>query len=389
MRLTPSPAASYNIFPMLSRLTFLLRLALSIVGALALLYTLSYPDSILPPSPDWAYVPGFKVYDLKPILFLGPLLFMELVSSCGLRRNLVWFSALGGVLLAAVLAWPVLLAYAPEWVRPTLPFEDGKLAVGVQYYAVILAGSFVFRRVLLAYLFREPRSDEDDPAALDPAILDPSTGKTVREIAANPIRVAPRFRFGEADHGLIARFYALMRRLARLRSYKHILMLAAALAVACWFFFFPQPTEQQALARDLVAMYEHVPLPGGGFRATRRAVHAAYRVLRHVSDHELFAGMSLPQAQQWLQVSRAPAPYRRQLLDSADISLPSVDDIFESRTRFFTVQDGRRIVVLYVRTDETGKRINISEVQDAGWNSLMDDRRRRFGSDVSAGFFSR
>ena len=368
---------------------FGLRLVLTMMGALALLYVLSYPDSLMPPSPHLEYVTGFKVYDLKPIMFLAPLLWMELVSGCGEQRNRVWFTALGVVLVAALLAWPVLLAYAPEWVRPTLPFEDGKLAVGLQYYVVILGGSIVLRRVLLAYLFRASRSDEDDPSALDPDILDPAQGKTVQQIAANPMRVEPRFLFGEADHGLIERFCALMRRLRALKHLRAMLMLGGALCVALWFFFFPQPTQQEALQRDIAAMYGCRRLPNGGYVATHRAVHAAYRVLSYVADHELFAGMSLKQAQRWLQVSRAAEPYRRRLLDDRDISLPSVDDMFESRTRFFTVQDARRIVVLYIRTDASGEKINTAEVQDAGWNAVIDERRRRFGTDVSTGFFSR
>lgn len=374
---------------MIDRLIFALRLVLTTMGAVALLYVLSYPDSLMPPSPHLEYVTGFKLYDLKPVLFLGPLLMMEFTSGCGSQRNRVWFTALVLVLVAALLAWPVLLAHAPEWVHPMLPFEDGKLAAGLPLYAVILAASYVFRRVLLAYLFREPRSDEEDPAALDPAVLDPAKGKTVQQIAANPMRVAPRFLFGEADHGLIERFYVFMRRLASIRHLKRLLAGLAALAVALWFFFYPQPTEQQALQRDLAAMYGHRELPGGGWCATHRAVHAAYRVMDYVSAHELFAGMTPRQAQRWLQVDRAPAAYRRQLLDSADITLPSVDDMFESRTRFFTVQDGRHIAVLYVRMNENGEKINIAEVQDAGWNAVMDDRRRRFGSDISTGFFSR
>lgn len=374
---------------MISRLTLVLRTLLTLVGAAALLYVFSYPDLLMPPSPHLEYVTGFKLYDLKPVLFLLPLLFMELTSGCGPHRNRVWFFSLSVVFLAAVLAWPVLLAHAPEWVRPTLPFEGGMLSIGLQRFAILMVASFVFRRVLLAYLFHESRHDDEDPAALDPSILDPSKGKTVQEIVANPARVAPRFLFGEADHALIGRFYAFMRRLASSKRHKFFLELLGILFVILWFFFYPQPTEQQALQRDIAAMYEYTELPQGGYRATSRAVHAAYRVMRYVADHELFSGWSLDQARRWLQLNRAPAAYRRQLVDSSDISLPSVDDMFESRTRLFTVQDGRRIAVLYVRLDESGEKINISEVQDAGWNAVMDERRRRFGTDVSTGFFSR
>lgn len=374
---------------MIGRFMLVLRTLLTIMGALALLYTLSYPDSLMPPSPHLEYVPGFKLYDLKPLMFLAPLLLMEMTSGCGPRRNAVWFFSLGLVFVAALIAWPVLQAHAPEWVRPTLYFEDGKLAVGLKQYTLIMVGSFVFRKVLLDYLFREHRRDEDDPIAMDPVLLDPAKGKTVQEIAATPEREAPRFLFGDADHGLINRFYALMHRLATAKRLRHVLYLSGALALVLWFFFYPQPTEQEALQRDIAAMYGCRKLPRGGYVATHRAVHAAYRVMCYVADHEVFAGMTPEQAAQWLQVYRAPEAYRRQLLDDADITLPSVEDMFQSRTRFFTVQDGRRISVLYVRTDRTGEKINISEVQDAGWNDEADALRRRFGMDVAEGMFRR
>ena len=374
---------------MLSAIMLVLRGMLTWVGALALLYTLSYPDSILPPTPDIEYVQGITVYDLKPFMWLIPLLFMELVSGCGSRRNAVWFFALGATLVMGIIAWPVLQANAPEWVHPTLPFEDAKLAVGLGYFTIIFFGSYVFRRVLLNYLFRDPPSDAEDPLAMDAAVLDPKRALTVREIMANPVKSKPRFLFGDADQGLIDRFYELVRRMMRMRAQKCYAEVFGLVALALWFWCYPQPDETAALHRDLRVMYEHTQLPNGAFKATHRAVHAAYRVMKHISDHESFAGMSFAEAERWLHIAQAPAAYRKQLRDDRDISLPSVDDTFESRTRFLTVQDGRRIAVLYIRTNAKGDRINISEVQDAGWNAVMDDIRRRYGSDISTGFFGR
>lgn len=369
---------------MISGFMLLIRVLLTLAGALALLFTLSYPDLILPPNPNVVDIVEFNIYDIKPIIWVIPLAFMELVGCMGSRRrNAVWFSCLGAVWLAGFIAWPLLLSYAPEWVEPTLPFEDGKLPAGLGYLAIIIFGSVLFRCVLLQFLFKAPRSDEDDPTMMDAAVLDPSKGRTVQQIVANPPQVKPRFLFGEADHALIERFYSLVRRLRRLRHYKSILLTLAGLGLVVWFYLYPQPTEQQALQRDMAVMYECYRLPDGSYRATHRAVHAAYRVMKLISDKELFAGMTLSQAERWLHVERAPEAYRRQLLDDSDISLPSVDNLFESRTRFLTVQDGRRIAVLYIRTNESGDIINVAEVQDAGWNAVMDERRRRFGRDIS------
>ena len=136
-------------------------------------------------------------------------------------------------------------------------------------------------------------------------------------------------------------------------------------------------------------MYEHIQLPDGSYRATPRALHAALRVMRYVSDTGVLEGETLPQALNWVQVQRAPAQYRNQLLDDSDLRLASIDDVFESRTRFLTVSDGKRTAALFIRTNKEGDRINVCEAVDAGWNAIADDFRRRFGTDVRARFFSR
>lgn len=367
---------------MLTGLMLTLRTLLTLTGALALLFTLSYPDMILPPDPNVQDIQYVNIYDFKPVIWLVPLLLMELVCGWGPRRNVTWFGCLVAVWVGGIIAWPVLLCHAPEWVEPTLPFEDGKLPVGLGYMAIIIFGSVLFRCVLLAFLFKEPRNEDSDPTMMDADVLDPAKGLTVQQIRANPPRSNPHFLFGDADHTLIARFMALMAHLRRLKLLHRLVYVLAAVAVALWFWLYPRPTRQQALQRDLALMYEHRALPGGGFLATHRAVHAAYRVMQYVSEHESFAGMSPEQALRWLHIERAPAAYRRQLTESSDITLPSVDDLYESRTRFFTVQDGRRIAVLYIRTNADGDVINVAEVQDAGWNAVADERRRIFGRDI-------
>ena len=371
------------------RISFCVRCVLTTMGAFALLYALSYPDTLLPPTPDIEYVQGFTVYDIKPVVWLIPLLFMELASGLGSHRNKVWFIAMGTVLLGGIIAFPVLHAWAPELVTRTLPFEDGKLEWGLFYFALITAASFLLRCGLFVYLFREPHQGEQDENALDADILDPSHALTVREIAANPARAKVRFLFGSPDQTVIERFLALMRRLIFVRRRRNVLYLLFGVLLVLWFFLYPQPTPNEALQRDLRVMYEHTRLDNGTCRATPRAVHAALRVLRHVSDKEIFSGKTLSQARKWLQVQRAPADYRAQLLDDSDIRLASVVDVFDRRTRFFTVSDGKRTAALFIFTSKDGNLINVSETVDAGWNAIADDRRRKFGTDVSARFFSR
>lgn len=380
----------------------LVRIALTALGAAALLYVFSFPYSIIPPNPEWDYAEGLTPESFRPLLWLVPWAFMELVSSLGAKRNLVWFCGLGLVLSAAVLAWPVLEANYPELVHRPFSFDDGKLEVGLAWLGAFTFGSVLLRGVLLSFLFMKPREEElSDVNYADAELLDPANARTVREIAANPVRVQPRFRFGDADMGLVERFRLMMKRWARLRAWRWGAMLAAVVLVLAWFFFYPQPTEEEAYRRDLARMYDvrgyaareslpaSLPVRAGAkgvYLATTPAVHAAYRVMSRVAERESLAGMKRSAAEDALGVTHAflPRGYREQLRDESDVSLPSVNDIFDSRTRFLTVTDGKRSAVLYVRFGEDDETVNIAEVQDAGWNARADYIRFRYGADVNS-----
>ncbi len=360
---------------MLTAIRFLFALA----GTAALLYTLSYPDSLLPPNPGADDMQGLTLYDLKPFFWLVPLLYVEIICVAGSHRNLVWFGSLLTTLAGGLLAWPVLQAWRPELVHPMLEFEDGKLAAGLGYLAILLLGSILFRGVLLRYLFHRDEENENDASSMEASVLDPANARTVREILADPVRVQPHFLFGDADQGIITRFHALIGRLMqRARLRRCILLGALALGLA-WFFLYPQPSPGQALDRDLTAMYE---TDASGLRATPRAVHAAYRVMKHIHDHEGLAGMTREQAEKRLRLDRVPARYRQLLRDENAPDPASVDVSYSmNRTPFLTVTDGRRRATLYISTDAQDKHINIAEVVDSGWNAEADWQRQLIGND--------
>ncbi len=362
----------------LTRVIFCLRFLLATAAAAALLYTFSYPDSILPPNPladDWE---GLHIYLIKPVLWLLPLLLLELICLAGPCRNRVWFGSTLSVTIAGLLAWPELQAWRPELVHPMLEFEDAKLAVGLGYMAILIGVSVLLRLVVLAHLFPKPREWQGG-SELEASVLDPATARTVREIAADTRKVAPHFLFGAADQGIIDNFRRLMSTLWRRTLLRRALLATALLAGVLWFFLYPQPTEEEALARDFAAMYE---MQGGGRPlATPRAVHAAWRVMKYVHEHESLAGMSFAEAEEWMQLHRAPALYRSSLRADHTEYIASLDPTFEARTPFITVTDGRHTAALYVRTDAAGERINVAEAVDAGWNAVVDEQRRRFGND--------
>lgn len=372
---------------MLRYISIILRTILCTAGAIALLYVFSYPFSLIAPDPAADYAEGLTAEDFRPWLWLVPFLFMELVSAAGPRRNLVWFTSLLLVMGAALIAWPVLTARMPELVHPMFDYDDGKLAQGMTYMFCVLGLTMFTRLVVLRFLYPSEKEEPDDINHVDADVLDPSTGLTVREILANPRKARPNFLFGEVDEERLRGFRAILRHLRLLSNWKNAGWLSLVIGIILWFFLYPQPDEQQALQRDLQTMYQYRKLPDGTRQATFPAVHAAYRVMKHISDKELFAGLNRQQAEHWLRLKDVPAAYRSQLRDESDLSVASVDDIFDSRTRFLTVTDGRRTALLYIRTNKEGDIINISEVQDAGWNARSDDLRRRFGTASSRQYY--
>ncbi len=359
------------------------RFLLALMAAAALLCTFSYPDSLIPPNPAAEYLEGVSLYTIKPVVWLLPLLLLELICLTGPHRNRIWFGSTLTVFVAGLLVWPVLQAWRPELVHPMLEFEDAKLAVGLGYFALLLFASVLLRLVVLAHLFQRPDDWQTGGGDVEASVLDPANARTVREIAADASRVAPRFLFGEADQGIISSFRLLMSQLWRRTLRRRTLLATALLSGLAWFFLYPQPNEAEAMERDFAAMYE---TDASGLRATPRAVHAAYRIMKHVHEHESFAGMTLPEAEQWMRLHQAPVAYQRLLRNESPQDPASIDPTFDSRTPFFTVTDGRRTAALYIRTDAAGERINVAEAVDAGWNAVADDFRRRFGNDWNVNY---
>ncbi len=353
------------------------RFLLALVAAAALLFTFSYPHSLLPPNPLAADAEGVTLYTFRHVLWLLPLLLLEFICMAGPQRNRIWFGSSLTVFISGLLAWPVLQAWRPELVHPMLEFEDAKLATGLGYMAILLFISVLLRLVVLAHLFPRPQEWQSG-GDMEATVLDPQNARTVREIAADSSRVQPRFLFGKADQGVIENFRRLMSALWRRRLWQRALLASSLLAGAAWFFFYPQPNEAEAMERDFAAMYE---TDASGLRATPRAVHAAWRIMKYVHEHESFAGMTLPEAEQWMRLDQASPAYRARLRDEQGPELASIDPTFDARTPFLTVTDGRRSAALYIRTNVTGERINVAEVADAGWNAVADEHRRLYGND--------
>lgn len=362
-----------------------LRFWFCLMGAAALLWVFSFPDEVMPPNPVWEHAEGITLYSFKPFLWIVPVLFMELVSCCGPRRNLVWFSALFSVLVLGLLAYPVLAACRPEYVGPTFVYQGGMLSTGLWHFAVFTGISFVIRKVFLAYAFPpEDLQEQLEVGFVSASALNPAAARTLKEIAAEEKAKAPKFQFKEGNQRNALRFKLIIQRMLLRSRLANLCLGGGVLLLVLWCALYPRPTAGEALQRDLRLMLQHRPAANGYPLATRAAVHAAARVMKHISDEESFAGMSPEEAEQWLGLHTLPDSARQWMRDSRPIHLDSTNSMHENRTRFLTITDGRHFCVLYVRTNAADGSIIISEFQDAGWDAVADENRRRTGTDWSA-----
>lgn len=363
----------------------MMRFVFCLIGAAAFLYTLSYPDNILPPNPAWEEAEGLTPYSFKPYIWVLPLIMMEMVSGAGRRRNLVWFSSLFAVLVLALLAYPVLAAHRPEYVEPTFSYQGGMLSTGLSYYAVFTAISLVVRLVILAYMFpAEELQEQLEVGFVSASALDPAKACTLKEIAAKARAAAPRFQFKDSNSHFAVRFRLIMKRLMIRNRIINSCIAIGVLTLSLWVWLYPQPSAEEAFERDKKLMFSHRTNKHGQQLATTAAVHAAARAMKYISDHESLGGMSREEAEAWLGIDQVPEAYRAWLRDEREVKLASTNYVYESRTRFLTVTDGRRIAVLFIRTNPADESIVVAELQDAGWDAAADEARRRMGTDWGA-----
>ena len=206
----------------------------------------------------------------------------------------------------------------------------------------------------------------------------------MHEIAAENKVVSHRFIFKDGDSRAALRFRLIMKRLLIRSKMTYAGIATGVLTLVMWFIFYPQPNEAEAMQRDLQAMLQYRVNSHGQILATNTAVHAAARVMKRISDDESLAGMTRKDAEKWLGVDQVPEGYRAWLRDERDIKMASTNSLYENRTRFLTITNGRQICVLYIRTNPADESIIVAELQDAGWNAVADEQRRRIGTDWGA-----
>lgn len=411
--------ATFSISKIPGMLSMGMRMLIVAIGAVMLMLLASFPSSLIGPEPTVS-IPGVDyafLVEWKNWLWLAPWLLMELAALIGPRRNFVWFCGLGGVIVLSMLAYPIIQAARPELVHPSFKemvyniflteeleqisilhedsaYRDKCLAYGLPILWALLGLSLFLRTVVLGYMMRiHAKPEENEFNTVDAADIAPDAenARTVKEIAANPQKVQAKFKFGEADKGLVAHLRELLQRMRYLRTVRGLCWLGGACFVMLWFLLYPQPDEQQALERDLEAMYETTTDAEGNTVGTTRAVYAALRVMKYATEQRSIDNKTVKQAEQWLQLDRAPEEYRAAIRneDIEELTLmPLRLKTSVPYSRFLSITDGRlhAVMMLNLRTNEidssTGAplilpetKINFPQYFEFGWDTAEDKRR--------------
>ena len=398
------------------------RILITALGAVLLMLVISYPSTLIAHEP-YITLPWFSqefLLEWKNWLWVAPWLLMEIAAVAGPRRNLVWYSGLVGVMVLTMLSYPILQATRPELIHPHFsqkvylitmeevredvsilaansPYRDKCLEFGFAIMWAVLGLSIFIRTVVLGYFVRlnEVRP-ENEINSIDMADIAPdaANARTVKEIAAEGKKVKSEFKFGEADHELVAYLRSILQRLQYLRTMKGLCWLSAALFVVLWFFLYPQPTKEEALERDLEAMYETTTDAEGNEIGTTRAVYAALRVMQYVYDHKSIDNMTVAEAEKWLRMEQASPEYRQTIRNENMEELEYLPDRIRSyetpypRARFVTITDGRHhaVMLLYLDGDTSSTsddnppllpshKIFFTDSFEFGWDNKEDKRR--------------
>ncbi len=412
---------TFSIGKLAKWLSIGIRMLIVATGAWLLMLVISFPSVLIAKDPLLT-LPDLSqefLYEWRNWLWVAPWLLMELAAIAGPRRNLTWFGGVLGMMVITMIAYPMIQAARPElihphfydWVHATSlkeeldgvadliiatnsPYRDKCLEYGFGIMWVLLGLSVFVRIVLLSYFIKANEVREDNEYnTIDAADIAPDadSARTVKEIAADAQKAKPEFKFGEADHGLVAHLRHLLQRMQYLRTVKGICWLSAALAVVLWFIFYPQPDAQQALERDLEAMYETTTDAKGNEIGTTRAVYAALRVMSYAVNNRNLENITVADAEKWLHLERASEGYRTTIRNENINELEYRPERVRSNvpySRFLTISDGRHhaVMVLNLRTNDIDPAteapaitpntpINFPQFFEFGWDQAQDLRR--------------
>lgn len=355
------------------------RILITELGAVLLMLVASYPSALIAQEP-YITLPWFShefLLEWKNWLWVAPWLLMEIAAIAGPRRNLVWYSGLVGVIVLTMLVYPIIQATRPELIHQHFsekvyylrleevreqtkiladnsPYLDKCLEFGLAILWAVLGLSLFIRTVVLGYFISiNEKQTENEFNTVDMADIAPDAenARTVKAIAADSKKIKSNFKFGEADHKLVAYLRNILKRIQYLRTIKGLCWLGAVLFVVLWFFLYPQPTQKEALTRDLKAMYETTTDAEGNEIGTTRAVYAAMRVMRHIEKQNIFEGMTVAEAEKWLRMEQASDAYRETIRtegqeESEFIPLKMRTPSPNPQAHFLTITDGRHHAVM-------------------------------------------
>lgn len=349
------------------------------LSVLAAVYVAAFPDTILSLH-RIAGMPHERILQyVHDLMWLLPLAVAEAVACMGRERNLVWYTGVFAAWGLTAMALPLLRLHAPEWVIPVHEVEGVKLYAAFLWMSLFLVVSLFFRMGVLRYLF-PPYSEVEGEGYYTGEDLTMSP-RTVQEIAAAPPRRRRYFLFGKTDDARIRSWGRVGQDAVALLRVKAQGVFFAVLALLIWnvgVYWFADGSRGER-ERDLQRMGEMSFSPEAGeYKASDRAVHAAYRLFHEADRKGNLNGKTKRDAEVYFVLDRWNPTYLKQAMNA---SANEGADIFSIKESWLTVDDGIKKVTLSLYMNHETERINVIEVDEKGWDPRMDDYKNSLGAD--------
>ncbi len=327
------------------RSTLLLRYILSTLLLAFIMYLYAYID----------LMHGFLREKNLALLTLGFFAYIALIVF-GQKRALLFFFSQLTVYIVILLIYPILHYYFPELVWHNLPYwmDAGPRLGGLLYFApcaVFFGAGLALLTQYIQFILKDSRLPLHSRFSREK--IEPGKALSLKEILERGKGKQATLRFGEADKGLIARFYAMYRTLcykadSPQRSPRRILYLiiGATVFIILWVNVFPAyyDTEEHALERDkarMASLIENREYADNYYLAA-----TLRRLLDYYNSKQMLEDKSLPELLSMLGLeSMQPLP------STADMSSTGRVIILQFHTQSFLRNNHLNGVYCYLSDD--------------------------------------
>ncbi len=264
------------------------------------------------------------------------IVFAMLIVISGQDRWKLWMRGMSWFCLGVWGLLPIVYCFFPA-------LADSDMLKMCRLILLIYLASAVLYYVVVPVLWPRMLKNAEGSVGID--AVNPTKGKTVKQIAENGINYKPRkFLFGKADEKLVAHWGMVGKAIIALSKTRRRRVAVFAVILLAWplLVFTLSGGSQGIYERDVELMWETVRLPDGTVVASVPAVEAARRVF---ADDVALRGLTRDEVRKLLRFDLMNPEYK--------LNRPRYS--WEEGRMFLRISSGRNSAFLQLGTNDEGK----------------------------------